>query len=79
MFKKKIASGDVFEDRPQTEFPKQTKFARDSRIWKVIEEIEDTTEVWRRVMADTGEEELVTLTTLKRDLAAGALSFIKNN
>lgn len=78
-FKKVIASGDQLSDKPQDEFPKKSKFIRDSRIWTVTEEIEDSSEVWRRLMSDSGEEELVALPTLKKDMAAGDIEFIKRS
>ena len=78
-FKKVIASGEQVDNRPPEEFPKKSKFIRDARIWTVTEEIIDSSETWRRLMSDTGEEELVALPTLKRDMAAGDIKFIKKS
>jgi hypothetical protein len=47
------------------------------KIHHVIEEFIDSSTDWRRTMSDTGDEELVMLSSLKRDLDAGALKFIE--
>jgi len=77
-FKKTIKTGEVLkETRSNTEFPKGTKFVMDHKIHRVIEEFTDSSTDWRRTMSDTGDEELVMLSSLKRDLDAGALKFIE--
>jgi len=77
MFEKRIVTGSVKENRPKEVFPKNTKFAKDGYIWVVTEEINDTNSVWRRVVSNIGEEELLLLKTLKRDLNCGDIKFVK--
>lgn len=78
MFIKKISSGPSRDSRPPSEFPKGTRYIRDERMWIVIEEIRDTDAEWRRVRSTVGDEELVTMKTLKEDLNKNEIIFLDN-
>lgn len=47
-------------------------------MWIVIEEIRDTDAEWRRVRSTVGDEELVTMKTLKEDLNKNEIIFLDN-
>jgi len=78
MFIKKISSGPQNENRPKTEFPLGTIYIQDDRRWTVIEEVKDTDAIWRRVRSNVGDEELLVLETLKRDLVSGDITFTED-
>lgn len=65
------------ETRPKSEFPKGTQYNCDGHIWKVVEEVVDSSCEWRRVIStDCGDEELLEIETLKKDLESGSIEFI---
>jgi len=76
MFIKKISSGPQNDNRPKTEFPPGTIYIQDGRRWTVIEEVVDTDAIWRRVRSDVGDEELLVLKTLNKDLVSGEVIFV---
>jgi len=77
MFRKRIITGDVHDFRPMNVFPKGTKFIIDGSVWTVREEIVDTDETWRRILSDSGTEEIVSLLSLNKDLESGILTFVE--
>ena len=82
MFKKQIKTGsavDIPEDAPPSEFPKGTKYAMDRKIYHIVEAFTDSSTEWRRTVSDAGEEELVMLSTLKRDLASETIELVKKS
>lgn len=80
MFKKQIRTGSatkIMPDEPQENFPKGSRFVMNNKIHHIVESFVDSSTEWRKVVSDVGEEELVMLSTLKKDAAAGAIEFIK--
>ena len=69
--------GQVKETRPNSEFPKGSQYNCDGHIWRVTEEVTDSSTEWRRVVSvDSGDDEIIPITNLKRDLEAGRITFI---
>jgi len=77
MFRKRIITGDVHDFRPMNAFPKGAKFIIDGSVWTIREEIVDTDETWRRILSDSGTEEIVSLLSLNKDLESGILTFVE--
>jgi len=76
--KKTIASHSVTPLNSK-KFLKGSMFLCDKRIWHVTEEMfADNTEM-RRIIADDGTEEILTLTTLIKDLESKSLEFLETN
>lgn len=68
MFHKKIASKGVEAMNKQSDFPLGTKFFLDDKMWIVTKvSYADNTQM-REIRADDGTVEVLTLTTLQRDL-----------
>ena len=60
------------------DFPVGVKYARDGHIWLVKEAFQDGPDQHRRVVAtDSGVEEVMLLSVLKKDAQAEGFSFIK--
>jgi len=72
----KSASGMVASSEPVDQFPKGTQFTFDGKLWKVAEVVSDTDASWRRVRSDFGDEELMTLDTLAKDMRTGKLQIV---
>lgn len=59
-------------------FPVGVKYARDGHIWLVKEAFKDGPDEHRRVVAtDSGDEEVMLLTVLRKDAQEEDFSFIK--
>jgi len=81
MFKKKIVMSSnnmkIVNDEVKSRdtFPKFFKFIKDGRTWTVTEETIDNGTEWRRIISDAGDEEVLTMSTLKRDVDAKVITF----
>jgi predicted type IV restriction endonuclease len=68
MFKKKIGSNNVEVVTGAYKFAVGSKFALNGRIWVVRDIYKDGSTDMIKIIADTGEEEIITLDTLSKDI-----------
>ncbi len=76
MFDKKIASKYLKVIVPRDQFPMGTKWVMNDRIWTITEvRVESATEL-RKCQSTFGNEEIVTLATLRKDMESSNFRFI---
>lgn len=76
-FEKKIGSSkDVnkMSKKEKKEFPKGLKFTRGNEVLFVKEAFKSDADQWRRVVSESGNEELLMLDILLEDLENGVVS-----
>lgn len=76
MFKKTMSTGDVQPINKQTDFPEGTRFKLDNHLWIVVEATySDNTEM-RKIVAENGDTEILTLETLYKDMSDDSFEFL---
>jgi len=78
MSSKEMKTIDAATEKKPARFAKGRKFTLDNKLWIVLEEFEADNTPMRRVRADNGDEEIVTVLTLDRDVAAGVLVMVED-
>jgi len=71
-----IASGEAQPMNKKAEFPKGTRFKLDNHLWIVTEATySDNTEM-RKIVAENGDIEILTLETLYKDMSDASFEFL---
>lgn len=76
MFKKTMSTGEAQPMNKKTEFPKGTKFKLSNHLWIVTEATYSDNTDMRKIVAENGDTEILTLETLYKDMSDESFEFI---
>jgi len=79
MFIKRVGNGVVVSgsDESVEKFAKGSKFLRDNSVWRIVEEEVKDSLAWRKLISNTGTEEVIQLKRLQSQLNEGEINLIE--